>query len=91
MTEWLLKFLMMNSNTACLKRQWKTAVKYSTTNHCTDKRDVILICLVISVFISRMLDSVTFFSSIKRNLQNTSKRLYYKVLGKISFHVMAEN
>ena len=44
-------------------RQWKAAVNYSATNHCTDERDVILIYLVTPVFISITLDGVTSFFS----------------------------
>ena len=68
----------------------ETAVNYSATNHCTDKRDVFLICLVMSVFISMTLDSITSFSRIK-NLRTTCKCLCYcQIFGGISFHVMVE-
>ena len=38
-------------------------MKYSATNHFTDWREVILICLVTSVFIFITLDGVTSFSA----------------------------
>ena len=53
------------SNTARQKRQRKTAVIFSATNHCTDKHDVILNCLMTSAFIFITLDCVTSFSRVK--------------------------
>ena len=37
-----------------------TTVNYSATNHCTEWRDITLICLVMSVLISMTLDGVMF-------------------------------
>ena len=54
-------------------------------------RDIILICLMMSNFISMTLEGVKSFSRIKI-LQNKYKRLCYsQTFGGISFHVMAEN
>ena len=56
-----------------------------------DWRDVILICLVTSVFISMLLNGVTLFFRIKTYKMCVNASITVKVLGAISFHVMAEN
>ena len=53
-------------------------VIYCVTHHCTDQRDINLICLVTSLFTFMTLHGVMSSSRIK-NLRNTftNKRLYY--------------
>ena len=62
----------------------------SATNHCTDYRDVILICLMTSAFISITLDDVTSFSGVK-NVRNMCKCLSYSQNSWGIFCVMAED
>ena len=61
-------------------------MNFSATN-----RDVILICLVTSVFISTTLDGLTSFSRIKNLRKTCDASITVKDLGGISIHVMAEN
>ena len=58
-------------------------MNYSATNHCTDKRDVILICLVTSVFIFKMLDGAMSFSRIKTYEIYVNASFTIQVLGGI--------
>ena len=61
-------------------------MNFSATN-----RDVILICLVTSVFIFTTLDGLTSFSRIKNLRKTCDASITVKDLGGISIHVMAEN
>ena len=61
-------------------------MNFSATN-----RDVILICLVTSIFISTTLDGLTSFFRIKNLRKTCDTSITVKDLGGISVHVMAEN
>ena len=61
-------------------------MNFSATN-----RDVILICLVTSIFISTTLYGLTSFSRIKNLRKTCDASITFKDLGGISVHVMAEN
>ena len=65
--------------------QWKTAENYSATNHCMDKHEVILICLVTLAFISIIVNGAMSFSSH----QKLRKYMYMPLLQSMVLEVLA--
>ena len=66
-------------------------VFYCMTNHCTYKRDVILIGLMKSIVVSMTLDCVSCFLASKTYEIHVNASITDKVIGGISFHVIGEN